>query len=110
MIKSDEEMQEFVQNDFALMLKDEGGLIDGFPSYKEIIQPIVQLSAFLYYLQKDRHVHLIHKMHALFCDKVVDITFKEGIHKLIISILAALMTQSDQAIRMYPILMALGES
>ena len=102
-------MLDFVQNDFALMLKDEGRLIDGFPDYRQIIKPVVQISAFLYYLQKDRHVHLIHKMHALFCDKVVVGNFKEGIHKLIVSILAALMTQSEQAIRMYPVLMALGE-
>lgn len=102
-------MLDFVQNDFALLLKDEGRLIDDFPNYRQIIKPVVQISAFLYYLQKDRHVHLIHKMHALFCDKVVDVNFKEGIHKLIVSILAALMTQSEQAIRMYPVLMALGE-
>ena len=80
------------------------------------IKPLVQLSAFLYQLvngQKlgkfDRHVYMIHKIHALFCDKIKDASFEEGIHKLILSILAALMTQSEQAIRMYPVLTGLGK-
>ena len=49
-------MLDFVQNDFALMLKDEGRLIDGFPDYRQIIKPVVQISAFLYYLQKDHWI------------------------------------------------------
>ena len=75
-----------------------------------VIQPLVQIIAFLYYLEKDRQVHLIHKIHALFCDKVRDVNFQEGIHKLILSIIAALMTQSEQAIRMYPVLTGLGKN
>ena len=101
-------MQKFVQNEFVPLLKDEKKVIDSFPKYMAVIKPLVQLSAYLYYGVKDRHVHLIHKIHALFCDKCEDISFQEGIHRLIFSILAALMTQSDQAIRMYPVLTGLG--
>ena len=90
------------------MLKGKSKVADSFPKYQATIQPLVQLSAFLYYLGKDRHVHLIHKIHALFIDKSNDEKFIEGIHKLLLSILAALMTQADQAIRMYPVLTGLG--
>ena len=98
-----------VQEKFVPMLKGKNGVVDSFPRYKATIQPLVQLFAFLYYLGKDRHVHLVNKIHSLFIDKSNDEKFTEGIHKLLLSILAALMTQSDQAIRMYPVLTGLGK-
>ena len=102
-------MVEFVQNQFVPLLKGKNGTLDSMPKYMASIKPLVQITAFLYYINKDRHVHIIHKMHALFCEKRMDQNFQEGIHKLILSILAALMTQSDQAIRMYPVLSGLGK-
>lgn len=102
-------MKQFVQNEFAPMLIDPDGVLNSMPKYMSSVQPLIQLSAFLYYLEKDRHVHLIHKIHSLFCDKLVDQPFKNGIHKLIVSILAALMTQSEQAIRLFPVLTGLGK-
>ena len=108
--KNDNEMHEFVQNDFVPILKDEKKIVDSLPKYQAAVQPLVQIFAFLYYLQKDRQVHLTHKIHALFIEKLNDKSFQQGIHKLIMSILAALMTQSEQAIRMYPILAGLGKT
>ena len=102
-------MLEFIRNEFVPTLKDKNKVVDSIPKYKASIQPLVQLFAFLYYIQKDRHVHLTNKMHSLFCNKLTDKSFQDGIHKLILSILAALMTQSDQAIRMYPVLTGLGK-
>ena len=102
-------MREFIRNEFVPTLKDKNKVVDSIPKYKASIQPLVQLFAFLYYIQKDRHVHLTNKMHSLFCNKLMDKSFQDGIHKLILSILAALMTQSDQAIRMYPVLTGLGK-
>lgn len=101
-------MKEFVQNDFAPMLTDMNGALNSMPKYLSSIQPLIQISAFLYHLKKDRHVHVIHKIHALLCDKLVDQQFKLEVHKLIVSILAALMTQEDQVIRMFPVLTGLG--
>lgn len=99
------------------MLFDKNEVMAELPKYLEGIKPLVQLSAFLYQLVNgekmgkfDRHVYMIQKIHALFCDKIKDLAFQEGIHKLILSILAALMTQSDQAVRMYPMLTGLGKS
>ena len=102
-------MDRFVQNDFVPMIKGKDKVLESFPKYMASIKPLVQMFAFLYYIQKDRHVHLTNKIHAVFCDKLKDSTFQEGMHKMILSILAALMTQSEQAIRMYPVLMGLGK-
>ena len=102
-------MQEFVQTYFVPVLKDKNKVVDSLPKYQAAVQPLVQIFAFLYYLKKDRQVHLTHKIHALFIEKLNDKSFQQGIHKLILSILAALMTQSEQAIRMYPILAGLGK-
>ena len=107
--KNDSEMLNLVQNDFVPLLKDKHKVVDSIPRYQAAIQPLVQMFAFLYYIEKDRQVHLAHKIHALFIEKLNDKSFQRGIHKLILSILAALMTQSDQAIRMYPILSGLGK-
>ena len=98
-----------MQIEFAPMLKDADGVLNSMPKYMSSIQPLIQMSAFLYHLKKDRHVHIIHKIHALFCDKVIDQQFKIGVHKLIVSILAALITQADQVIRLFPVLTGLGK-
>ena len=103
-------MQEFVQKDFAPMVVDPDGAMRSMPKYMASIQPLIQMSAFLYHLKKDRHVHMIHKMHELLCDKMSDRAFKNGVHKLFVSILAALMTQEDLALRMFPILSGLGKT
>lgn len=102
-------MIQFVQKEFVPMLKGEDSVLDSFPRYMASIKPLVQMSAFFYYIQKDRHVHLTNKIHAVFCDRLKDTAFQEGMHKMIWSILAAVMTQSDQAIRMYPVIMGLGK-
>ena len=102
-------MKQFILSEFVPILKGKKKIMDSLPKYMAVIQPLVQIIAFLYYLEKDRHVHMIHKIHALFCEKVKDDNFQEGIHKLVISVIAALMTQSDQAIRMYPVLTGLGK-
>ena len=102
-------MKHFVKKEFTQLLMDKNKVVDNLPKYMAIIQPLVQLSAYLYYLQRDKHVHLIHKIHALFCDKTNDVNFRQGIHKLVLSILAAMMTQSDQVLRMYPVLTGLGK-
>lgn len=98
-----------MQTEFAPMLVDMDGTMSSMPTYMASIQPLIQMSAFLYHVKKDRHVHLIHKMHALFCDKMVDVSFKNGVHKLLVSILAAMMTQADHVIRMFPVLTGLGK-
>ena len=98
-----------MQDKFAPMLVDSNGVVNSMPRYMSSIQPLIQMSAFLYHLKKDRHVHIIHKIHSLFCDKLADKPFNNGIHKTIVSILAALMTQSDQVIRMFPVLTGLGK-
>ena len=102
-------MKQFVKKEFTQLLMDKNKVVNNLPKYMAIIQPLVQLSAYLYYLQRDKHVHLIHKIHALFCDKTNDVNFRQGIHKLVLSILAAMMTQSDQVLRMYPVLTGLGK-
>ena len=107
--KTDEEMKDFVQTQFVPLLKDAEGAMDDLPGYMDGIQPLVQISSLLYHLRKDRHVFVIQQMHSMFCDKLNDVSFSEGIHKLIMSVIAALMTQSDQALRMYPILSGLGK-
>ena len=108
-IKTDDEMKEFVQMQFVPLIKDAENAIDNLPDYMDGIQPLVQMSSLLYHLRKDRHVFVIQEMHSMFCDKLKDTSFSEGIHKLIMSVIAALMTQSDQALRMYPILSGLGK-
>lgn len=108
-MKNDDEMRKFVQNKFAPLLVDPEGVLQSLPKYMASIQPLIQLSAFLYHLKKDRHVHIIHKIHSLFCDKLEDQPFKTGIHKTMVSILAALMTQPDQVIRLFPVLTGLGK-
>ena len=107
--KTDEEMIEFVQKQFVPLIKDTEGAMDSLPGYMDGIQPLVQMSSLLYHLRKDRHVYVIQEMHSMFCDKLNDTSFNEGIHKLIMSVIAALMTQSEQALRMYPILSGLGK-
>ena len=107
--KNDMEMKEFVQVEFAPMFLDNDQAMNSLPKYMSSIQPLIQLSAFLYYIKKDRHVHHIHKIHALFCDKLEDIEFKKGVHKWIVSIIAALLTQADQVLKMFPVLTGLGE-
>lgn len=102
-------MKTFVQTEFAPMLVDVNQAILSMPKYMSSIQPLVQLSAFLYHLKKDRHVHMIHKIHSVLCDKLVDQQFKVGVHKFIVSILAALMTQADQVLKMFPVLTGLGK-
>ena len=52
---------------------------------------------------------MIHKIHSVLCDKLVDQQFKVGVHKFIVSILAALMTQADQVLKMFPVLTGLGK-
>ena len=102
-------MEVFVQNEFAPMLKDSNNGVNSMPKYMSSVQPLIQMSAFLYHIKKDRHVHIIHKMHSLFCDKLDDKQFITGVHKFIVSILAALMTQADQVIKMFPVLTGLGK-
>lgn len=102
-------MKLFVQKQFAPLLKDANGVMRSLSKYMDCVQPLIQLFAFLYHLRKDRHVHLIHKIHELLSDKVVNRDFKDGVHKLMVSILAALLTQSDQVIKMFPVLTGLGK-
>ena len=102
-------MRKFVQNDFAPLLMDDDGVMKSMPKYLSSIQPLIQMSAFLYHLKKDRHVHVIHKIHSVLCDKLVEQQFKQGVHKTIVSIIAALMTQEDQVIRMFPVLTGMGK-
>lgn len=107
--QNDAEMKEFVQVEFAPMLVDKDQVIKSLPKYMSSIQPLIQMSAFLYHLKKDRHVHQIHKIHDLFCDKLEDLEFKKGVHKWIVSIIAALLTQADQVLKMFPVLTGLGK-
>lgn len=102
-------MKDFIQKEFVPLLVDTDGALNSMPKYMSSIQPLIQMSAFLYHLKKDRHVHLINKIHGLFCDQLTDQKFKTGVHKLIVSILAALMTQAEQGIKMFPVLTGLGE-
>ena len=109
-IKSDEKMQKFIDEKFRPLLTDKLNVLDRLPKYKEGIQPLVQMIAFLYTNKKDHQVEALRQIHGLLVGKLDDENFQIGTHRLIMSVLAALMTQSDQALLMYPILSALGKN
>ena len=108
-IKNDDDMNKFVREVFTPLLTDKDDWIGSLPRYKDCIQPLVQLFGFLYSIKKDRHVEIIRKIHGLFVRTLEDEDFTEGIHKLVLSIIAALMTQPEHALRMYPVLSSLGK-
>ena len=108
-ISTDEDMKTFVNSKFRPLLADSNNLMSKFPDYKDGVQPFVQLFAFLYGRQKDRQVEAIRTLHSLFWAKLNEETFSTGIHNMVMCVLAALMTQSDQALRMYPVLTTLGK-
>ena len=108
-IKNDEDMKKFVNEKFRPLITDKANLLGKFPTYKDGIQPLVQLISYLFHIRKDVHAEELRHMHGLLITKLEDDNFQQGTHRLILSVIAALMTQSDQALRMYPILSALGK-
>ena len=63
-IKSDEKMREFVQQKFRPLLTDSSNLLEKFPNYKDGVQPLVQMIAYLYTNKKDHQVEVLRRVYS----------------------------------------------